>query len=413
MKIAILGGGAAGMTAAHLLDKTHDVTVFEKQSVLGGNIRTLNKNVCCDSLDSAFTLDNGVIEFQRDHFPNFHKLMRDLEVQLEQTPISSELFLANGHYYKSTGAIRNGCTTARDKLLESLKLTPIMFSYLSFLFRVTFSRQESFHGRPVSDYLASDISGRWLKMLLMYAYSMPYKSIDNFPAEIGMPLLSHSGLFTKWERINGGVYSYIEKILLRFKGKIYCNTNIQGVSRERNGVKIKLVNGDEKYFDKVVFATTPDQVLALLTDPSESEINRFKAWNRNAITTFVHTDTSIYKHFGVSYFCEFDLFQIKGSGECGYNAYLDRLCGLDGQTQDHYSLAYNLEQSIDSKKIIDVQHHISPNYNVEAIHYRQEVKETNGENNTCHAGAYLYDGLHEGAITSGFVVSELLGGQSL
>jgi len=50
---------------------------------------------------------------------------------------------------------------------------------------------------------------------------------------------------------------------------------------------------------------------------------------------------------------------------------------------------------------------------VEAIHYRQEVKDTNGENNTYHAGAYLYDGLHEGAVTSGFVVSELLGGLSL
>jgi len=413
MRIAVVGGGAAGMTTAHLLDKTHDVTVFEKQPVLGGNIRTLNKNVCCDSLDPAFTLDNGVIEFQRDHFPNFHKLMRDLEVQLEQTPISSELFLANGHYYKSTGAIRYGCKTAWEKLLESLKLTPIMFSYLSFAARVNFANQNSFHGRPVSDYLASDISGRWLKMLLMYAYSMPYKSIDNFPAEIGMSLLAHSGLFTKWDRINDGVYSYIEKILSRFKGTIYCNAHIQGVSRDAAGIRIKLANGDEKHFDKVVFATTPDQVLALLTDPSESEIKRFKAWSRNEIKTLIHTDTSIYKHFGVSYFCEFDLFQIKGSGECGYNAYLDRLCGLDGQTETHYSLSYNLEQQIDPKKIIDVQHHISPNYNVEAIHYRQEVKDTNGENNTYHAGAYLYDGLHEGAVTSGFVVSELLGGQKL
>jgi len=413
MRIAVVGGGAAGMTAAHLLDKTHDVTVFEKQPVLGGNIRTLNKNVRCDSLDPAFTLDNGVIEFQRDHFPNFHKLMRDLEVQLEQTPISSELFLANGHYYKSTGAIRYGCKTAWEKLLESLKLTPIMFSYLSFAARVNFANQDSFHGRPVSDYLASDISGRWLKMLLMYAYSMPYKSIDDFPAEIGMSLLAHSGLFTKWDRINDGVYSYIEKILSRFKGTIYCNAHIQGVSRNAAGIRIKLANGDEKHFDKVVFATTPDQVLALLTDPSESEIKRFKAWSRNEIKTLIHTDTSIYKHFGVSYFCEFDLFQIKGSGECGYNAYLDRLCGLDGQTETHYSLSYNLEQQIDPKKIIDVQHHISPNYNVEAIHYRQEVKDTNGENNTYHAGAYLYDGLHEGAVTSGFVVSELLGGLSL
>jgi len=82
MRIAIVGGGAAGMTAAHLLDKVHDVTLFEKQPVLGGNIRTLNKNIPCDSLGHQITLDNGVVEFQRDYFPNFHKLMHHLQVEL-------------------------------------------------------------------------------------------------------------------------------------------------------------------------------------------------------------------------------------------------------------------------------------------------------------------------------------------
>ena len=66
-----------------------------------------------------------------------------------------------------------------------------------------------------------------------------------------------------------------------------------------------------------------------------------------------------------------------------------------------------------TKKVIDVQQHTSPAYNVDAIRYRQEVIATNGENNTYHAGAYLYDGLHEGAVTSGFVVSALLDGLRL
>jgi predicted NAD/FAD-binding protein len=77
------------MTCAYLLDKAHDVTVFEKAPVLGGNIRTLNKNVPCDVLDKHVTLDNGVIEFQRDYFPNFHKLMHQLQVQLEEVPTST------------------------------------------------------------------------------------------------------------------------------------------------------------------------------------------------------------------------------------------------------------------------------------------------------------------------------------
>lgn len=208
MKIAIVGGGAAGMTSAYLLDKVHDVTVFEKAPVLGGNIRTLNKNVPCDSLDQRMTLDNGVIEFQRDNFPNFHKLMHQLQVQLEEVPVSSELFLANGDYYKSTGAIRYGCKTLQEQVFEIFKQTPLIFSYAYFLVRMAIASQNSFRGRPVADFLGSNISARWLKILLMYAYSMPYKMIDDFPAEIGMPLLKNSGMFTKWDRIVGGVYTY-------------------------------------------------------------------------------------------------------------------------------------------------------------------------------------------------------------
>ena len=413
MKIAIVGGGAAGMTTAYLLDKVHDVTVFEKQTVLGGNIRTLNKNVPCDALDRSMTLDNGVIEFQRDYFPNFHKLMHQLQVQLAEVPVSSELFLANGDYYKSTGAIRYGCKTKREQLAEIAKQTPVILSYLGFLVKMLFTRADSFRQRPVADYLGDDISGRWLKMLLMYAYSMPYKMIDDFPAEIGMPLLNHSGMFTKWDRIEGGVYTYIEKILAQFRGTIHCNAQLVDVSRGPAEVQLTFANGEQQQFDKIVFATTPGQVLSLLQDPTEDEVKRFQAWQKNVIDTMIHTDTSIYKHFGVAYFCEFDLFQNKDNQGCGYNAYLDRLCGIDSHSDTHFSLAYNLQQQIDATKIIDVQQHTTPTYTVDAIRYRQEVIATNGEHNTYHAGAYLYDGLHEGAITSAFRVSGLLGGLRL
>lgn len=85
MKIAIIGAGAAGMTTAYLLNKQHEITIFEKQPILGGNIRTLNKNVTgVDLDDSKIVLDCGVIEFQQGNFPNFHKLMKALNVDMVQ-----------------------------------------------------------------------------------------------------------------------------------------------------------------------------------------------------------------------------------------------------------------------------------------------------------------------------------------
>ena len=114
------------------------------------------------------------------------------------------------------------------------------------------------------------------------------------------------------------------------------------------------------------------------------------------------------------YFSEFDLFEKENGLDAGYNAYLNRLCGLpdDGSTTP-FCLAYNLEDRIDAGKILHRQDHHTPLYTAEAFRTRPEIIATNGENHIYHAGAYLDNGLHEGAITSGLNVSKLLGGQTL
>ncbi len=409
MKIAIIGAGAAGMTTAYLLNKQHEITIFEKQPILGGNIRTLNKNVTGVNLDSNLVLDNGVIEFQRDHFPNFHKLMKALNVKMVPGQTSSELFLSDGHCYKSGAGIIHHCEGLKERVAEMWKVLPILKGYLLFLLAAFRAKPEQLHNQPMSAYLNDEIHAVWLKMLLMYAYSMPYQKIADFPAEIAIPLLRHSSMFTKWDRVEGGVYSYIEKIVEQFDGTIHCEANIQTIVRTASGVVITMENGESLSFDKVVFAVTPEQVLKLLGDASDDEQRRFGAWQENQLETVIHTDISFYKHFGISYYSEFDVFQTDTHGHYGYNAYLNRLYGIDASKYPHYSLAYNLDKRINPDKIIHRQQHNTPLYSVAAIRYRHEVIANNGENHTYHAGAYLGEGLHEGAISSAFAISELLG----
>jgi predicted NAD/FAD-binding protein len=172
-----------------------------------------------------------------------------------------------------------------------------------------------------------------------------------------------------------------------------------------NGVNIMLEDGITQEFDKVVFATPPDQVIKLLSDPTEAEIRRFSTWSANTAKTVVHGDTSIYLRYGIKRFSEFDFFQTEQGW--GYNAYLNQLCGIASSEQ--YSLAFNLNKLIASDKVIHIQEHHTPLYTVESFRYRDEVMMTNGENNTYHVGAYLGDGLHEGAIASALRVSQLIG----
>ena len=411
MKIAVIGGGAAGITTAYLLDKTHDVMLFEKQPILGGNVRTLSKNVREVELPHGVFVDNGVIEFQRDHFVNFHKLMRKLGVKTEQIEGgSSGLFLANGRHVMAPGAIRFSQPPLLKRLHSYSKL--LRLSGSARRLNPHFNEPVSEHrNKPVSAYLQHDDWHKWQKMLLMYAYSIPYAQIADFPAEIALPLLKMSGIGTKWTRIVDGVYSYFEAILANFGGRIVLNAAISDLVRNEDGVRLTLQDGTHHAFDKVVFATPPDQVLAMLSDPSDEEKLWFGPWQANHATTLIHTDLTMYKRYNSTYFTEFDVFE-KGDNDAGYNAYLNRLSGLP-ESAPHYNLAYNLADRIDPSQVIHMQHHHTPLYSAESLTYRPQIIATNGHNHTYHAGAYLGNGLHEGAVSSALAVSKLLDGALL
>ncbi len=404
MKIAIIGGGASGMATAYLLDKEgHQITVFERQPILGGHIRTLNKNLKPNQADCDQVLESGVLEFPTE-FHNFMALMKELEVDLEPVNIGSGMFRKDGSHFLSGGAI-NKNFSGFHALTERLRLDTIYARSAGVWLKVRFAKTRDFHDQPLSDYLKRPCSrNTWLKLMVMYSYSMPFELIDDFPAELAIPMLLDY-ISVNWVRVKGGVYTYIEKILARFKGEILLNAEIAHISRSLDAVKVVQTTGEMQEFDKVVFATSPDQVMALLADPTEAETKRFSAWKANHITSIVHRDSSMYAPHDIKTPSEFDFFQTKNSW--GYNGYLNQLCAISSSLQHHF-LSFQLEELIAKDRIIHTQEHYTPLYTTESFRYRNEVVETNGENNTYHAGAYLGDGLHGGAIDSAYRVAQLI-----
>ncbi len=405
MKIAVIGGGSSGMVTAYLLDKNgHQVTVFENQPILGGHIRTLNQNVITDSPNSGLFLEAGVLEFTLK-FHNFLALMQELGVELEPVDLGSALFFQDGSHLLSATTIRKNFSGLRG-WLEYLRLDSIYAQSILLRLKLRFAKTQQLYDRPLSDYLrGKSARNDWIKLLTMYSYSMPFELIDDFPAELAIPAL-RDYVMTEWVRVKGGVYSYIEKILARFRGHVVLNAQITSILRTFDGgVQIQLADRVPELFDKVVFATPPDRVLELLADPTDDEIRRFAAWKPNYATTVLHTDRSMYDRYGIRQITEFDFFETPSGW--GYNAYLNQLCGIN--SPQPYSLAFHLQDSIDPDHIIHTQEHHTPLYTVDAFRYRDEVVRTNGEYHTYHAGAYLCDGLHEGAITSAIRVAELIG----
>ncbi len=404
MKIAIIGGGASGMVTAYLLGRNeHHVTIFERQPILGGHIRTLNKNVPSSQSEPVGFLEAGVLEFPRK-FHNFLALMEELGVELEPVEIGSALYLKDGKHFLSPEAI-NRNFTGWQRTVEYLRLESLYARSFGLWLELRSLNLQKLQKQSLSQFMKIPAIGNdWLKLLTMYSYSMPFELMGNFPAALSVPAMQDY-VYVDWLRIKGGVYSYIERILERFKGDILLGVEVAEISRTSDSVTIRLSDGETQQFDKVVFASPPDQVMKLLSDPTPEETKRFSPWKRNQATTVIHTDTSMYAQHGIKHLSEFDFFQTdKG---WGYNAYLNQLCGISSPLA--YNLAFNLDDLIAKDKILHMQEHHTPLYTVEAFQYRDEVARTNGEHNTYHAGAYLGDGLHEGAITSAIRVAELIG----
>jgi uncharacterized protein len=412
MRIAVIGGGASGMVTAYLLDKQHhQVTVFERQPILGGHIRTLNKNVKPNQSDCDRILESGVLEFPTA-FTDFITLMQELEVELEPVNIGSGMFLQNATSWLSRVAIDNNFTGIR-RSIEHLRTASVYARATGLWLRTQFANIGDFGDRPLCAYLQRPSPhNTWLKLLVMYSYSIPIELLDDFPAALAIPML-RAYLAVKWVGIKGGVYTYIEKILTRFKGEILLNVEIDRIVRQLNTVKIILRTGQIQEFDKVVFATPPDRVMTLLADPTPAETRRFAAWKPNYATSIIHQNAAMYDRYNITQPAEFDFFQTSKSW--GYNGYLNQLCRVPAPP--HYFLSFQLEELISSHKaggdrgnpIVHIQQHHTPLYTTEAFRYRDETIASNGEHNTYHAGAYLGDGLHGGAISSAVRVARSIG----
>ena len=411
MHVVVIGGGGAGMATAHYLAHAHQVTVLEKQPLLGGNIRTLNRNIETKSLPAGVFLDNGVIEFHRKHSPGLRSLVNELGLELEYFQGgSSGLYLEHGRSFHMPGAIQGQKRGAPTQTMQYMKLVWLMRHLIPIFIRMRKARSDS--DCSVAAFLGQDTMSRWLRMLLMYGYSIPYLQIDEFPARTAIPTLLQGFIGTEWVRLKGGVYRYVEKIIKQAGSRLTVKTGQRdlAVSRNASGVCVECSNGVIQA-DRLVFATPPDQVLSLLTDANSEERLWFANWQANYAQTVIHTDESIYADWALRGFTEFDVFEKEGGRDAGYNAWLNRLCGLPDGHETNYFLAFNLEDRIDPQKVLDRQTHHTPLYTSRATAFIDEIKACNGSNNTFHAGAYLYNGLHEGAIQSALAIKSLFGAQ--
>jgi predicted NAD/FAD-binding protein len=410
MRIAIIGGGSAGLVTAHLLDGVHQVTLFEKASILGGHVRTLNRNVECD-LESELILDAGVIEFERRNFPSLLRLFDSLGCVTRPVPGTTTFWTHDGVHHLSPGSMKRGQESLQERLRQLIDLLELRIQGLRFN-RRTKLPESALDTFSLGDLLTDSDADRWAALLATYAYSIPYERVLQMPAGLTIPMLRAFEHAQAWVSLEGGSWDYLGRILGRFSGKVHTDAHVTRVTRNESGVDVRMASGEACSFDKVVFAAPPDQTLEMLGDSTEAERRRFGAWQANHIHTLVHYDRELYRRRELELMTEFDVIET-APGKGGYNCYLNTLCGVPEDDDRAFGLAFGIDEWIDPDKIILRQEHHTPNYTVTSHRWNHEVSSSNGENHTFHVGAWLGDGLQEGAVTSALAVARLLGGASI
>ena len=410
MKIAIIGSGISGLTAAHLLCKDFDITVFEANDYIGGHTHTHDLEI----EKKNWRIDSGFIVYNEKTYPNFIKLLKKLKVATQKTSMGFSVKVPDTGLEYSGGSL-NSLFAQRLNLFrpsflimikDILKFNRIAISKLERIERTTtindFLKKHKFSSQFVDNYIVPMGAAIWS--------TSASKTIE-MPAAFYIRFFKNHGLLQifnrpQWFVISGGSKSYIKKIVEGYKDKVKLSTPVKKVRRNDNGVDVFFgEKGSSEKFDKVIFATHSDQALRLLEEPSQEEIDILGALPYQKNEAILHTDSGILPKKKITW-SSWNFLNINKSSPVSLTYNMNILQSLE--TKIDFLVTLNGSGAIDPKKIIKkiLYHH--PLFTIDGIEAQKKKHQISGVNNTFYCGAYWGNGFHEDGVNSAIDVSNSL-----
>jgi predicted NAD/FAD-binding protein len=405
--VAVIGGGVAGIVASHLLQKTHQVTLFEQGDYLGGHTHTIT---ITDGPDAGTPVDTGFIVFNEATYPHFIDFLAELGVTSRLTEMSFGFHCLKTDFIYA-GNDLNGLFSQRGNLLK-----PQFYRFLLEIGR--FCRQGKIDVESQLDlgtlreyvrhhqFLPFMVEN-YLKPMAAAIWSTPTAEVTDFPARAFLRFFRNHGLLDLWNRpawrtVAGGSNSYVKAFTASFGGSVLLNTKIRKIFRTDGGVQVQFADQHHEVFDRVVLATHADQTLTLIGDPTPEEMRLLSPWQYEQNNTVLHTDLSVLPPVRRAWSCW--NFRREGNGsntEPAYVTYaMNLLQGLASNKQ--YLVTLNRPNDYDDKQVIArmVYHH--PTYTNASMATQASLPTLNGVRNTWFCGSYFGYGFHEDAVRSSY-----------
>ncbi|MBI1388377.1 MAG: NAD(P)-binding protein [bacterium] len=414
-QIAVIGAGAAGVTAANILQRRHNVTLFEKNSRLGGHVNTIEIE---NGPDAGTAVDTGFIVFNDRTYPLFNRLLSQLEVTARPSDMSFGFHDEASDFYYAGMGWRNLLARKRNAL------SPSFWSLLIGIDR--FGREgrralkeENLEGVSLGEFVIQKqfspfVIQNYIAPMAAAIWSTPAERVLEFPAGALLSFYENHGLLNLsevpcWRTVTGGSREYIRAFVTRFQGRIVTGAKIERVERGEQGVTLRFQGGEPQRFDKVVMAAHADESLALLADPSPDERRLLGAWRYEKNLAILHTDASVMPARRAAW-ASWNYTREKGPGAHGaatLTYWMNRLQGL--KTRDPYFVTLNRFGAIDESKVIRRIEYSHPGYTFQSIASQRELPSLNGINHTYFCGSYFSHGFHEDAVRAGAGVAHCFG----
>lgn len=414
-KIAVIGGGVAGIVACYLLQRKHEVTLFEKNDYIGGHTNTITID---DGPDKGTPVDTGFIVLNDKTYPLLNRFLSQLNVAVSKTDMSfSYTDRKAGTHYASSDF--NGLFAERSNLFR-----PAYWDFLLGILKFNRVTRERLHegrlsGCTLGEHLQKEgIREKVVKNFVLpmagAIWSAPDGRIVEFPAETFARFYENHGLLSvrdqpQWYFITGGSQTYVKAFMKSFAGRIIPQCPVSQVRRTEKGVMLKLPDGFEEQFDYAVIAAHADDALKLLADPSLEEARLLSQWKYSANHTVLHRDIDFMPPNRRAW-ASWNYIRERGAHDedpvtLTYD--MTRLQRL--KASERYYVTLNPQKPVSAERVMREINYTHPIYSFEAIKTQAQLTRLNGNRKTYFCGSYFGYGFHEDAVRAGSNVGALFG----
>jgi len=403
MKIAVIGSGISGLSAAYFLSKKHKVDLFEKDDHFGGHSYTFDVEY---EKNKKISVDVGFIVFNHKTYPNLIDFFKENKIEIEKSNMSFSISVKDTSIeYCGNGL--NGIFANRYNLFN-IKFLKMFFDILNF-YKKSSNLKNLDTKETLGNYLKKQKLSKFfidyhLIPMVSAIWSLPPQESNKMPLKFFLNFFQNHGLFKlkdrpQWYTVKNRSRTYVNKILSKISGEYYKNYKINKVKRESNSVKIYYGDHSEFFdYEKIVLATHADDALSLIDNPLKEENEILSNFNYKKNIAILHTDESVMpknKKVWSSWNSKIDPKDTKNSS---VTYWLNLLQNLN--INKNIFLTLNPFFKIDERKIykkIDFTH---PYYNHETLANQKKLNLIQNKKNILFCGSYFGYGFHEDGIKS-------------